>query len=66
VKWKTRGNQNIQMITTEDHKDQPIISVITCDKMRIGGDAMEKGKGMEQWKMKVVDPMPTFNPNKEK
>jgi hypothetical protein len=54
------------MITTEDHKDQPIISVITCDKMRIGGDAMEKGKGMEQWKMKVVDPMATFNPNKEK
>jgi hypothetical protein len=27
---------------------------------------MEKGKGIEQWIRKAVDPMPTFNPQKEK
>jgi hypothetical protein len=33
---------------------------------RTGPDAMEKGKGMEKWIMKEVDPMPTFILQKEK
>jgi hypothetical protein len=34
--------------------------------MRTGPDATEKGKGVEQWIRKEVEPMPTFNPQKER
>jgi hypothetical protein len=77
-KWQVRGNQNqhqtqhqnqnqnLQMIVVEEHDDQPRITVVTCGGMRTRPDVTEKGKGVEQWIRKEVEPMPTFNPQKER
>jgi hypothetical protein len=52
------------MIVVEEPNDQPRVAVVTHGGMRTGPDATEKGKGVEQWIRKVVEPMPTFNPQK--
>jgi hypothetical protein len=54
------------MIIMEERDDQPRVAVVTCGRMRIRIDAMEKGKGVEQWVRKEVDPIPTFNPQNKK
>jgi hypothetical protein len=59
-------NQNLQMIAIEECDDQPRVAVVTCGGMRTRPDVTEKGKGVEQWIRKEVEPMPTFNPQKEK
>jgi hypothetical protein len=53
------------MISTEEHNDQPKIAVVTREGTRTGANATEKGKGVEQCIRKAVEPMPTFNPQKE-
>jgi hypothetical protein len=54
------------MIATKEHDDNPRVAAITCGGMRTGVDAMEKGKGVEKWMRKSIEPTPTFNPQKEK
>jgi hypothetical protein len=54
------------MIRVEEHDDQPRVVVVTHGGTRIRLDAMEKGKRVEQWIRKVVEPMGTFNLKKEK
>jgi hypothetical protein len=50
------------MITVKERDDQLRVTVVMCDRMRTRVDAMEKGKGVEQWIRKAIEPMPTFNP----
>jgi len=54
------------MVVVEEWDDQPTIIVVTCSITRIGPDVMEKGREVDQWIRKKVDPMPSFNPQKEK
>ena len=54
------------MIAFEEHYDQPRVVFVTHGGMRIGSDLIVKGKGVEQWIRKEVEPMPVFNPKKEK
>jgi hypothetical protein len=41
------------MIVVEEHDDHPRVAVVTRGGTRTGPDAMEKGKGVEQWIRKV-------------
>ena len=50
------------MISIEEHDDQPKVAVVTCGGTRIGPNTTEKGKGVEQWIRKFVEPMSAFNP----
>jgi len=54
------------MIATEEHDDQPKVAVVTCGGTRTAPDVKGKGKEVEQWIRKEVDPRPTFNPREKK
>jgi hypothetical protein len=54
------------MIATKECDDYPRVVVDTCSGTRTRSNAMEKGKGVEQWIRKEVDPMPSFNLYNEK
>jgi hypothetical protein len=54
------------MIATKERDNQPRAEVVTSDRTRTEPDAMEKEKRVEKWIRKAVEPMPTFNPQKEK
>jgi len=54
------------MIAVEERDDHPRVAVVTRSRIINGEDVTEKGKGVEQWIRKSIEPIPTFNPQKEK
>jgi hypothetical protein len=54
------------MIATEERDDKPIVEVVMRGGTRTRPNAMKKGKGVEQWIRKTIEPMSAFNPQKER
>jgi len=54
------------MVVVEERDDQPRVATIFHRGTIIGPYVTKKGKGVEQWIRKEVEPTPTFNPHKEK
>jgi hypothetical protein len=54
------------MIAVEDHDDQSRIDEVTCGGTRIKEDMTDRGNNIHQWVRKEIEPLPLFDPRKEK
>jgi hypothetical protein len=68
-KWKEKGRNkiepNIQMIVAEACDEQPRIKQL-CGGMRTRVDVIDQGNRIHQWVRKATEPLPLFDPRKEK
>ena len=49
------------MIVAKYHDNHPRVAVLTRGGTRTRPDVKKKGKGVEQWMRKAIEPMPLFN-----
>jgi hypothetical protein len=72
VKWQARGNQNqnpnqnIHKISAEKCSEGPRIVVVMREGDRTRVDMMNEGNQTKKWVRKSANPMPDFDPRKEK
>jgi hypothetical protein len=66
AKWKEKRNTNVQMVIAEKHNEQPNITVVMRGGTRTGVDLMDQGNRIHQWVRKTTEPLPLFDPRKEK
>ena len=54
------------MIEAKAHNEKPNISTVTREVMRPEADATDQGNIIHQWVRKVANPLPLFDPRKDK